>query len=177
MSAHNESSALDITVYRAALASMRNLVAEHIAASLEGADDAEHRRTMRLVRGLDEAGLNIDNLVEDWLESRDGEPREVWQAPSARRRHPAAAPGHDPWAATETPAPVVLPEPVQRVLVEQLAGMLVRVGWKPDEQLRIRVVRMASELASAGVDLYSAIDERAQELKLGTPSLRDEPPF
>lgn len=172
MNARNETAALDVTVYRAALASMRNLVSDHIAESLERADDAEHRRVMRLVRGLDEAGLNLDDLVEGWLESRNVSTREVWQTPSARRQ-PATAPDYDPWG---SPAPVVLPEAVQRVLVEQIAEMRVRTGWKPDE-LRLRSVRLAAELASAGLDLYAAIDKRAQELKPGTPSLRDEPPF
>lgn len=174
MSTRNETAALDVTVYRAALASMRSLVAEHIAESLERADDGEHRRTMRLVRGLDEAGLNIDDMVEGWLESHDVSPFEVWQSPSSRRRHPALEPGFDPWAASETPQPVVLPEPVRRGLVDQIAEM--RVDEKPTEP-RLWALRLAGELACAGVDLYAAIDERAQELKPGTPSLRDEPPF
>ena len=171
MSARNDTSVLDITVYRAALAGMRNLVAEHIAESLERADDAEHRRVMRLVRGLDEAGLNIDNLVEGWLESNDVDPREVWQSPSSR---PHRAPAHDPWAESETPKPVVLPERVRRVLVNEI--VLLRIHAETDE-MRLRAVHMASGLAQAGVDLYDAIDKRAQELKPGTPSLRDEPPF
>lgn len=175
MSVRNETSALDITVYRAALAAMRNLVAEHIAESLEGSDDAEHRRTMRLVRGLDEAGLNIDNLVEGWLESHDASTLEVWQSPSLRR-HPELEPGYDPWAATGEgrAKPAALPERVQRVLVEHLAVM--RLDEKTDE-VRVRAVTLAHELATAGADLYAAIDGRAKELKPGTPSLRDEPPF
>ncbi|MGW2692410.1 hypothetical protein ACWC3Y_11170 [Streptomyces sp. NPDC001296] len=170
MSARNESTSLDFIVFRAALASMRNLLAEHIAEVLTKAEDAEHHRIIRLCRGLDEAGLNIDSLVEGWLESYDASSLDVWQSPSSRR---ATAPDYDPWSG---PAPVVLPEAVQRVLVDQIAEMRVRTGWKPDE-MRLRAVRLAGELASAGVDLYAAIDKRAQELKPGTPSLRDEPPF
>lgn len=173
MSPRNETLTLDVTVYRAALASMRNLIAEHIAESLERADDGEHRRTMRLVRGLDEAGMNIDNLVEGWLESHEVSPFEVWQAPSARR-HPATAPDYNPWAAAEAPSPVVLPESVRRGLVDQIAEM--RVDEKETEP-RLWALRIASALACSGIDLYRAIDERAQELKPGTPSLRDEPPF
>lgn len=173
MSARGETAALDVTVYRAAFASMRNLVAEHIAECLERADDGEHRRTMRLVRGLDEAGLNIDRLVEGWLESNDVSTREVWQAPSSRRR-PGVDPAHDPWASAEARRPVDIPEPVRHVLVDQLAEM--RVDEETDE-LRLRAVHLANELSCAGVDLYAAIDERARELKPGAPSLRDEPPF
>ena len=173
MNARNETAALDVAAYRAALAALRNLLAEHIAEALTKAETAEHHRVVRLCRGLDEAGLNLDDLVEGGLRSYDVSPEEAWQSPSARRQA-GAAPDYDPWAVAESPAPAVLPEPVRQVLVEQLA--LMRTDDKTDE-VRVRAVHMAAELACAGVNLYAAVDERAQELKPGTPSLRDEPPF
>lgn len=176
MNERTETTALDVAAYRAAFGTLRSMVGEHLADALvHGDDDAEHRRIKRLTRGLDESGLNLDDLINTFVEQTwDAEVGWAWKSPTARRA--TAAPDYDPWAATGEgwAAPVVLPERVQRVLVEQLVVM--RLDEKTDE-VRVRAVALAHELASAGVDLYAEVDARAKELKPGTPSLRDEPPF
>jgi len=175
-----ETEALELAAYRAAFGTLRLLLAEHVSDALLSGDDAEHRRIVRLARRLDESGLDLKGIVDGFVtDTYEARTDWAWKSPAARRE--ASALAEDPWAAGGDgegwdKKPVTLPEPVQRVLVDQIAEMRVREGWKPDE-LRLRAVHMASELACAGVDLYAAIDERTQELKPGTPPLHSEPPF
>jgi hypothetical protein len=81
-----ESAALDVAAYRAAFGTLRLLLAEHMADALLSGDDAEHRRTTRLARRLDEQGLNLDELINGYVEHTwDSRPEWAWKSPAARK--------------------------------------------------------------------------------------------
>lgn len=177
MNERTETAALDMAAYRAAFGTLRSMVAEYLAGALAHGDDGEHRRVARLARGLDEAGLNLNDLIDAFVtQVWDMEPERAWKSPASRYEPASGAPHDCPWATTGEgwAKSVTIPEPVRRVLVNNLVAM--RLDQKTDE-VRVRAVVLAGELAAAGADLYAAVDERAHELKPGTPPLREEAPF
>lgn len=94
MSDREETAALDVAAYRGAFGTLRQMVAEHMADALLGGDDAEHRRTTRLARRMDEAGLNLDELINDYVEHTwDAQIEWAWKSPTARKE-PI---GDSPW--------------------------------------------------------------------------------
>ena len=94
MNERTDTADLDLAVYRAALGSLRLMVAEHMAEALLGGDDAEHRRTVRLSRRADEAGANLSQLVDEFLTGTyEARLDWAWKSPTARK-----APALDsPW--------------------------------------------------------------------------------
>ncbi|MEU2789086.1 hypothetical protein [Streptomyces sp. NPDC007100] len=100
MSERLDTAALDTTAYRAAFGSLRQIVAQHMADALVQGDDAEHRRTVRLARGLDEAGLNLDAEIDAYISgNHDARPKWAWKSPAARKEHELPA----PWDVDEPP--------------------------------------------------------------------------
>jgi hypothetical protein len=89
-----ETEALDVAAYRAAFGTLRQMVAEYMADALLGDDDGEHRRVTRLARRLDEAGLNLDDLINSFVEHTwDARIEWAWKSPTARK----APIGVSPW--------------------------------------------------------------------------------
>lgn len=96
MSDRTETGDLDVAAYRAAFGTLRQMLAEHMADSLVHGDDAEHRRTTRLARGLDEAGLNADELINSFVEQTwDAQIGWAWKSPTARKEPDPESPWDD----------------------------------------------------------------------------------
>jgi hypothetical protein len=79
--------ALDVSAYRAALASYRNIVVAHIAWTLTYAEtDEEHAGACQLATALDGAGLNIDTEIEQRVDEIGWcAVATAWKRPSIRR--------------------------------------------------------------------------------------------
>lgn len=83
--AAGDTTAADVSAYRAALTVYRSLIVAHIANGLALGNDDEHRRSRTLAAALGEAGLNVDDDVTQYL--RDDEyyaPSKAWRPPSVR---------------------------------------------------------------------------------------------
>ncbi|GHH29973.1 hypothetical protein [Streptomyces rubradiris] len=94
MSERTETVALDVTAYRAAFGTLRTMLAEYLAEALVHGDGPEHRRLTRFARGLDEAGLNLDDLIDSFITGTwDTRPAWAWKSPTARKE-PVLG---DPW--------------------------------------------------------------------------------
>jgi hypothetical protein len=86
VSESTETAALDVAAYRAAFGTLRQLVAEHMADALLSGDEAEHRRTTRLARRLDEQGLSLDDLINGYVEHTwESRIEWAWKSPAARK--------------------------------------------------------------------------------------------
>lgn len=84
--------ALDLTAYRAALASYRQIVVAHIANALVCDSDVVHGRACDLAKALDQAGLNVDYEVDEHIDRHcEITAREAWKPPSVRREERDAA--------------------------------------------------------------------------------------
>ncbi|MGW9245808.1 hypothetical protein [Streptomyces badius] len=144
---------------------MQTLIATHIARALDSREKGRWVAAVELAKGLDEADSNIDQQVDDWLEENGWDPRSAWKTPADLTPHA------EPWA-SKPDITTDVPEPVQRVIVERLADMLLDRGddWHA-EQAR----RFTFALKAEGADLTRAIEKRITALTLGPdPS---DPPF
>lgn len=153
------------TLLRRRNSAMRELIATHIAKALDSREKGRWVAAVELAKGLDEADSNIDQQVDDWLEANGWDPRSAWKTPADLTPHA------EPWAA-KPDITTDVPEPVQRVIVERLADMLLDRGddWHA-EQAR----RFTFALKAEGADLTGAIEKRITALTLGPdPS---DPPF
>ncbi|MFK8844740.1 hypothetical protein [Streptomyces sp. Ac-502] len=78
--------ALDVSAYRAALTSYRNIVVAHIAWTLVYAEtDEEHVGACQLAASLDKAGLNVDTEIEQRVDEIGCAVTTAWKRPSIRR--------------------------------------------------------------------------------------------
>jgi len=97
MNGYPENATLDLIAYRAGLAAYRQLVSTYVAEALLLSNDDEHRRLLRLARGLEEAGLSIRSEVDLSLETvHERDAASAWASPIARK----AADSRDPWGDT-----------------------------------------------------------------------------
>jgi hypothetical protein len=152
----------------------RSLVSAHIAEALASREASRWKAGIQLVKALDEADCNLDDLVDARLEDDGWDPRSAYKTPASLT--PAArwsgAPQRDPWAKTPDITAQV-PEPVRRVLVERIADMLLSRedgDWRTEQGRRL-----AFALKEEGADLTPDIEKRITELTLGRdPS---DPPF
>jgi hypothetical protein len=96
VSDHTETEALDVAAYRAAFGTLRQMLAEYMSDALVHGDDDEHRRATRLARGLDEAGLNLDELINAYVEQTwDAQIGWAWKSPTARKEPAFDSPWDD----------------------------------------------------------------------------------
>jgi hypothetical protein len=154
------------TLLRRRECATREAVATHIAKGLASREPARWSAAIELNKTLDDAGLGLDDLVDDRLTEDGWDPRSAYKTPAS------LVPHDDPWAAKPNITGDV-PEPVRRVIADRLADMLLSReddGWHA-EQAR----RFAFALKAEGADLTGDIEKRIRELTLGAdPS---DPPF
>lgn len=155
-----------ITLLRRREYATREAVATHIAKGLASREENRWKAAIALSKALDEAGFNVDDLVDARLTDDGWDPRSAYKAPAS------LVPHDDPWAA-KPDVTADIPEPVRRIITERLADMLLSRdgdGWHA-EQAR----RFAFALKNEGADLTGDIEKRITELTLGRdPS---DPPF
>lgn len=84
--------ASDAIASQAASSSYRQILVGHIASLLEHGTDEQHDSAVGLAKQLDQAGLNLDDDVDDRI-ARYGEinPSDAWKPPSVRRAEWEAA--------------------------------------------------------------------------------------
>ena len=144
------------------LEAIRIAVARHIANGLVSSIHIRARAARDLATELDANGANVDDLVEQHL-LKDGyspaEPRTVRGAEEP-----------DPWA----PKPSIteyIPKPVQDVLADRLAHMLL--GPK-DSNLQLQARELTFALKAEGFDLSEPIKQHITDSTLG-PDPADVP--
>lgn len=154
-----------ITLLRRREYATREAVSAHIAKALASRDANRWKAGRDLAQALDEAGANVDDLVDARLSDDGYDTKTPWTAPAPLIRR------DDPWAPTPDITADV-PEPVVRVIAGHLAEMLL---GNQNEDVHQWARGIAFELKRAGADLTPAIEKRIRELTLGRdPS---EPPF
>jgi hypothetical protein len=130
-----------LTLLRRRESAVRRLVAAHIVQALQGQHAGRQQAALRLARDLDEAGANVDDLLNEEL-------------------------GGEGW--TPAPNPMDLcadvPSPVRRAIANQLAQMLLS---SDGDAVHAWARNVASALANEGADLNDAIKTRIYELTLG----------
>lgn len=143
----------------------RSLVSAHIAEALASREADRWKAGIQLVKALDEADCNLDDLVDARLEDDGWDPRSAYKTPAS------LVPADDPWAATPDITGDI-PERVRRVIAGHLAEMLLDPA-AGEVQKWARGIHQ--ELKHVGADLSKDIERRIRDLTLGPdPS---EPPF
>ncbi|MFJ3984350.1 hypothetical protein [Streptomyces fungicidicus] len=146
-----------ITLLRRREYAVREAVSSHIAKALASREPDRWKAGIDLARDLDEAGANMEQLIDACLSDDGWDPRSAWKAVSSAVR------SDDPWA----PTPDItdqIPEPVRRVIAGHLAEALLD-GRDSDVQKWARGI--AYELKNIGADLTDAIKQQITDMTLG----------
>jgi hypothetical protein len=158
-----------LTLLRRREYAVREAVATHIAKALASREPDRWKAGIDLARDLDEAGANMEQLIDARLSDDGWDPRGAWKTPASAPA--SAAPDYDPWA----PAPDItadIPEAVRRVIAEHLAHMLLNGD---SEVVQLWARNFAFALKNEGADITGDIEQRIRDLTLGRdPS---DPPF
>ncbi|MFJ8929306.1 hypothetical protein ACIRLA_22275 [Streptomyces sp. NPDC102364] len=153
------------TLLRRRESAMRDLIATHIAKGLASREQYRWHAAIDLLRALDAADINVDQLVDEWLEENGWDPRSAYKTPAS------LTPAEDPWA-SRPDITADVPQPVRQIIVERLADMLLD---RSDDWHAEQARRFTFALKHAGADLTSDIEKQITALTLGAdPS---DPPF
>jgi hypothetical protein len=145
-----------LTLMRRRERAVREAVSAHLAHALASREPGRWKAAIALTKALDEGDANMDALIDAHLEDDGWDPRSAWKTPAS------GSTGGDPWA----PAGLApdIPEPVRRVIANQLAQMLLS---SDGEAVHAWARNVASALVNEGADLNDAIKTRIYELTLG----------